>query len=67
MADIKITEDNTEEVLAQLELATQKALTIIGMKAEKYAKALCQIRGSIFRPLFNNVQTMVDICVFEGV
>lgn len=43
MADIKITEDNTEEALNQLELATEKALTIIGMKAEKYAKALCPV------------------------
>ncbi len=39
----EVTQDNTEEVLAQLESATQKALTIIGMKAEKYAKALCPV------------------------
>lgn len=40
---IQITEDNTEEVLNELELATTRALTIIGMKAEKYAKALCPV------------------------
>ena len=40
---IVITEDNTEEVLQELELATERALMIIGMKAEKYAKALCPV------------------------
>lgn len=40
---IEITEDNTKEILAGLEKATQVALTMIGMKAEKYAKALCPV------------------------
>lgn len=40
---IEITEDNTKEILAGLEKATQIALTMIGMKAEKYAKALCPV------------------------
>lgn len=40
---IVITEDNTQEVLQELELATERALMIIGMKAEKYAKALCPV------------------------
>lgn len=40
---IEITEDNSKEILAGLEKATQVALTMIGMKAEKYAKALCPV------------------------
>lgn len=38
---VEITTNNTKEVLEALESATDKALTIIGIKAEKYAKALC--------------------------
>lgn len=40
---IEITEDNTKEILAGLEKAMQIALTMIGIKAEKYAKALCPV------------------------
>lgn len=40
---IIMTEDNTKEILAGLEKATQIAMTTIGMKAEKYAKALCPV------------------------
>lgn len=43
VAGFEITQDNTEEVLNALEQATDRALTIIGMKAEKYAKALCPV------------------------
>ena len=40
---IKKTEDNTQAVKDALEAAKHKALTIIGMKIEKYAKALCPV------------------------
>ena len=40
---IQITEDNSKEILVGLEKATQAALTMVGMKAEKYAKALCPV------------------------
>ena len=40
---ITITQDNTEEVLAAVEQAITKAMTEIGIKAEKYAKALCPV------------------------
>lgn len=40
---IEIIEDNSKEVLQELEKATQVVLTMIGMKAEKYAKALCPV------------------------
>lgn len=40
---IQITEDNSKEILEGLEKATQVALTMIGMKGEKYAKALCPV------------------------
>jgi phage gpG-like protein len=40
---VVITQDNTEEVLAAVEQAITKAMTKIGIKAEKYAKALCPV------------------------
>ncbi len=40
---IEITAKNTKEVLEALESATDRALTIIGIKAEKYAKARCPV------------------------
>lgn len=43
MSDFEITQDNTADVLAALPLIAEKALTIIGMKAEKYAKARCPV------------------------
>lgn len=39
--EINKTEDNTQAVKDALQVAKQKALTIIGLKLEKYAKALC--------------------------
>ena len=39
----EITENNMQEVLENLRDATEKALTEIGIKAEKYAKALCPV------------------------
>lgn len=44
--DIKITEDNTDIALEELERATIRALTTIGMNAEKYAKYLCPVGTS---------------------
>lgn len=45
MADMKVevTEDNTQEVLRNLNEVMDKVLTMIGLKAEKYAKALCPV------------------------
>lgn len=40
---IEVTQDNTQEVLEALEGAVEKIMTIIGMKAEKYAKARCPV------------------------
>lgn len=40
---ITITENNIGEALADLEDATELILTKIGIKAEKYAKALCPV------------------------
>lgn len=39
----EITADNTEEVLNELRKATDRVLTMIGIKAEKYAKARCPV------------------------
>ena len=43
---IKITEDNTKEIMNEVEKATARALEIIGLNAEKYAKALCPVGTS---------------------
>lgn len=43
IAGVEITEDNTKEIWDYVQKATVRALTIIGMKAEKYAKALCPV------------------------
>lgn len=40
---VVIAQDNTQEVLNQLDDASERALTMIGIKAEKYAKALCPV------------------------
>jgi phage gpG-like protein len=40
---ITITKDNTKEILEGLDAAVEKVLTMIGIKAEKYAKALCPV------------------------
>jgi HK97 gp10 family phage protein len=39
----EITKDNTKEFLEAAENATEKILTMIGMKAEGYAKRLCPV------------------------
>lgn len=43
MAGIEITENNIGHVLDELSDTTETILEIIGMKAEKYAKALCPV------------------------
>ena len=40
---IVVSQDNTQEVLDQLGVAVDRALTMIGIKVEKYAKALCPV------------------------
>jgi HK97 gp10 family phage protein len=40
---IEITEDNSDQVLSELERAVERALEIIGMKIETYAKARCPV------------------------
>lgn len=41
--EVNKTEDNARAVKDALRAAKQKALTIIGLKLEKYAKALCPV------------------------
>ena len=43
MADIEIKENHTDEVLKALDGAAPKILEMMGIKAEKYAKALCPV------------------------
>ena len=40
---MSIINDHTEEVLSAMNSAMDRALTIIGIKVEKYAKALCPV------------------------
>lgn len=44
--DIRIEENHIPEFKAHLDAAIVKILTIIGMKAERYAKALCPVGTS---------------------
>ena len=41
--DINITESHVDEVISALNAAKPKILEIIGLKVEKYAKALCPV------------------------
>ena len=43
---IEIDQDNTKELLNALEGTSEKIMTMIGIKAEKYAKALCPVGTS---------------------
>lgn len=43
---IEIENDNTKELLNALEGASEKIMTMIGIKAERYAKALCPVGTS---------------------
>lgn len=45
MADVSfnLEEDNTDKALNELQNASAKALEIVGLKAERYAKALCPV------------------------
>ena len=43
MAKIKIEENNIDKAIKEMEQASEKALEIVGLKAEKYAKALCPV------------------------
>jgi phage gpG-like protein len=44
--EVNKTEDNVQEVLDAMDKAVFRALTIIGLKLEKYAKALCPVGTS---------------------
>ncbi len=41
--DFKVEDDHTNEILKGVDEAINDALEIIGMKAEKFAKALCPV------------------------
>lgn len=44
--NFEISDDNTDQVINEMERAKLRALTIIGMNAEKYAKARCPVGTS---------------------
>ena len=41
--DIKVKEDHTDEIIAAVEKATEKALEMCGMQGEGYAKRKCPV------------------------
>lgn len=43
MVSVKVIEDNTKKIISETDEAVIRALEIIGMNAEKYAKALCPV------------------------
>lgn len=43
VGSVDITENNIEEVLNELNNSIEKVLTMVGIKAEKYAKARCPV------------------------
>lgn len=43
MSDVTINTDNTDEVIRLMEEAVDRSLTMIGINAEKYAKARCPV------------------------
>lgn len=43
MADVKVVQDNTDEVVEALGTAMARALEAIGIQAEGYAKDLCPV------------------------
>lgn len=74
MADFEIVENHIGDVLSELELKEAKALEMIGIKAEGYAKALCPvgtpestgIPGYVGGTLRNSITHQVDMSV-DGV
>lgn len=71
MADFKIEQNNIGDVLSALQLKEAKALEMIGIKAEKYAKALTPVgtpestgipgyRGGTLR---NSITHQVDLSI----
>lgn len=43
MAGFKVVEDNTDEIISEVDMAKTRALEMIGIAAEKFAKALCPV------------------------
>lgn len=41
--NVEIKNDNTKQIIAAKDAAVNRALNVIGMKVEKYAKALCPV------------------------
>lgn len=75
---VEIDEDNTGKVISELVSSKFNAMTAIGIKAEKYAKALCPVgtpestgkkgyRGGTLRNSITNVPTEEDITLGTNV
>lgn len=63
MAGFKIEQNNIGDVLSELQMKEAKALEMIGIKAEGYAKALCPVDTGNLR---NSITHQVDLSV-DGV
>lgn len=61
MAGFTIDQNNIGDVLSELELKEAKALEMIGIKAEGYAKALCPVdTGNLRDSITHQVDLSVD-------
>lgn len=49
IVDFKIVSDNTEQVIKLTKEAARRALTVIGLKCERYAKNLCRVDTGLLR------------------
>ena len=63
MAGFTIDQNNIGDVLSELQMKEAKALEMIGIKAEGYAKALCPVDTGNLR---NSITHQVDLSV-DGV
>ena len=66
MADVEVTEDNTELVAKEMESAIAQALTAVGLSAERYAKAECPVDTGRLRNSITNVVDTVGKAAYIG-
>ena len=55
-AEYEIQNDNTEQVKAAIKTATEKALEMVGLQAEGYAKKLCPVFSGNLRNSITHTQ-----------
>lgn len=64
--DVKIEQNNIAEALSELEQKEAKALEMIGLKAEGYAKALCPVDTGNLRNSITHQVSLSEDGVYIG-